>query len=65
MQRLRELTIRPFLPPCIVRTNFETRGVGDRFEAGADAAFVGVDAGDRFDVDEAVQGGDQVGQVVV
>ena len=40
------------------------RGVGDRVEAGADAAVLGVDPADQVDVDLAVQGDDQVGQRV-
>ena len=59
------LTIRPFLPPCMSRTNLETGASGARFEAGADAAPVGVDAADDVDVDDPVEGHHQVGQLVV
>jgi hypothetical protein len=44
---------------------FADLGIGDRFEAGAQAAGLGrVDAADEVDMDLAVQRGDKVGQLV-
>src|SRR5881394_682059 len=45
--------------------DFGDRGVGKVFKAGADTTFDRVDAGNRFEVDQAVQVGDEVGQVVI
>jgi hypothetical protein len=50
--------------PHVDQDLFQWR-VGDCAEGGADAAVGGIDTGDSFDVDDPVQSGDEVGQVVV
>ena len=59
-----ELTNRPFWPPCISRTNLETGASGTASKVFAEAALDGVDPAGHFGVDLAVQGEDEVGEVV-
>ena len=64
-QRLRLLTISPFLAPCICKTTLESGASGEFSSVALIPPWAESILVDDLDVDEAVQVEDQVGQLVV